>query len=86
MLRTSFSGEELTHRLLWRIVKEQAKEAQERAEGWFYPSVVARVFAYHTVEAHLNYVGSASLLKSGRMNAISSATSRIGVRWVRCAK
>jgi hypothetical protein len=57
MLKTDFNGEQLMHRLLWRIVKEQAKEAQERAEGWLYPSIVARVFAYHTVEAHLNYVG-----------------------------
>jgi hypothetical protein len=57
MLTTEFDGEEITHRLLWGIVKEQVKAALERTEGWFNPSVVARVFAYHTVEAHLNYVG-----------------------------
>jgi hypothetical protein len=57
MLRTEFDGEEITHRRLWDIAKGQVKEAQERKEGWFNPSVVARVFAYHAVEVHLNYVG-----------------------------
>lgn len=57
MLKTTFEGEELTHRLLWEIVEVHSKEALARQEGWFYPSVVARVFAYHTVEAYLNYVG-----------------------------
>lgn len=57
MLKTVFDGEEIIHRLLWRIVKEQAEEAEKRQEGWFNPGVVARVFAYHTVEAYLNYVG-----------------------------
>jgi hypothetical protein len=57
MLTTVFDGEEIIHRLLWRIAEQQVREAQERQEGWLYPSMVARVFAYHTVEAHLNYVG-----------------------------
>ncbi len=57
MLKTVFNGEEIIHRLLWAIVKEQAEEVEQRQEGWFNPSVVARVFAYHTVEAYLNYVG-----------------------------
>jgi hypothetical protein len=57
MLKTEFDGEEIIHRMLWRIVTSQAKEAVERPEGWFYPSVVTQVFAYHTVEAHLNWVG-----------------------------
>lgn len=57
MLRTEFEGEEFTHRLLWRIVKEQAEEAEVRTEGWFSPGLVAHVFGYHTVEAYLNYVG-----------------------------
>lgn len=57
MLRTTFDGEEISHRVLWGVVKEQVKEGLERKQGWFNPSVVARVFAYHTVEAYLNYVG-----------------------------
>jgi hypothetical protein len=57
ILKTEFDGEAITHRRLWKIVTEQAKQAVERAEGWFNPSVVAQVFAYHTVEAHLNSVG-----------------------------
>jgi hypothetical protein len=57
MLKTTFDGEEIVHRLLWTIVKEQAEETEKRAEGWFYPGIVARVFAYHTIEAYLNYVG-----------------------------
>jgi hypothetical protein len=57
MLKTVFDGEEIIHRMLWEVVKEQVEVAQARQEGWFSPSMVARVFAYHTVEAHLNYVG-----------------------------
>lgn len=57
MLKTEFAGEEIIHRILWRIVREQVKEAQDRREGWFYPSLIAQVFAFHTVEAYLNYVG-----------------------------
>src|SRR5579872_1595803 len=57
MLKTILNGEEVIHRTLWRIVIEQAEEAEKRCEGWSYPAVVARVFAYHTVEAYLNYVG-----------------------------
>jgi hypothetical protein len=57
MLKTKFDGEEITHRVLWGIAKEQAGEALQRQEGWLNPSIVAQVFAYHTVEAHLNYVG-----------------------------
>jgi hypothetical protein len=62
MLQTTFNGEELTHRVLWRVVLEQAEETdkrlkQERNEKWIYPSIVSRVFAYNTVEAYLNYVG-----------------------------
>lgn len=57
MLRTVYDGEEIIHVLLWRVVNEQNKETQERKEGWLYPSMVTRVFAYHTVEAYLNYVG-----------------------------
>ncbi len=70
-LRTEFAGEEITHRLLWQIAKEQVEEGLERETGWFNPSVVARVFAYHTVEAHLNYVGERIAPEIWEMNATS---------------
>lgn len=57
MLKTVFEGEQTTHLMLWGVAKEQASEALKRTEGYFSPSVIARVFAYHTVEAYLNYVG-----------------------------
>ena len=57
MLETHCKGEAITHRVLWRITQEQVELAQGKEAGWIYPSVVAQVFAYHTVEAYLNYVG-----------------------------
>ena len=57
MLKTTYEGEELIHRRLWAIVKEEAKLASEREREWFNPSLVAMVFASHTVEAYLNFVG-----------------------------
>jgi hypothetical protein len=56
-LTTSYEGEELLHRLLWQIVEEESKRSAETERGWFNPAVVAMVFAFHTVEAYLNYVG-----------------------------
>ena len=50
--KTVFDGEEIIHRLLWSVVKEQVKQALERKEEWLNPSIVARVFAYNTVEAY----------------------------------
>ncbi len=57
MLKTTFEGEELIHRHLWDIVEGEAKLASEREREWFSPSLVAMVFASHTVEAYLNFVG-----------------------------
>lgn len=56
-LKTSYEGRELLHRHLWEIVEEQAGIAAEREREWFRPTLVAMVFAFHTVEAYLNYVG-----------------------------
>lgn len=39
------------------IVEEQAKIAQERERDWSRNTLVALVFAFHTVEAYPNYVG-----------------------------
>ncbi|MGH9400937.1 MAG: hypothetical protein ACRD2P_02385 [Terriglobia bacterium] len=57
MLKTTFKGEELPHRFMWHIVEEQAKLAGEREKEWSKPALVAMVFAFHTVEAYLNFVG-----------------------------
>jgi len=57
MLKTTYEGEEILHRLLWHIVEEESERAAMLARGWFNPSAVAMVFAFHTIEAYLNYVG-----------------------------
>jgi hypothetical protein len=57
MLKTTFEGMELIHRHLWVIVEEEARRAGESEQGWFNHSLVAMVFALHTVEAYLNFVG-----------------------------
>jgi hypothetical protein len=57
MLKITFKGESLLHRELWRVVKMQADFAEEQEEGSFYTNLVAMVFAFHTVEAYLNFVG-----------------------------
>ncbi len=60
-LKTTFQGMDLPHRLMWGIVEENAKLARERdnrrEEGWARAALVAMVFAFHAMEAHLNYVG-----------------------------
>jgi hypothetical protein len=57
MLKTTYEGKELIHRHLWEIVETEAKLANEREQGWRSPTLVAMVFAFHAVEAYLNYVG-----------------------------
>jgi len=57
MLKTTYIGEDFPHRLLWNIIEEQAKLANEREQDWSMPALVAMVFASHTVEAYLNFVG-----------------------------
>ncbi len=57
MSRTTYKGEEILHRLLWRIVEEESQRSAQSEQGWFNPALVAMVFAFHTIEAYLNYVG-----------------------------
>ena len=57
MLETAYEGEDLPHRLMWTIVAEQAEIAKTSARDWDRPSLVAMVFAFHAMEAYLNYVG-----------------------------
>ncbi len=57
MLTTTYDGKELMHRQLWKIVEAEAALAEGRQRYWRNPAIVAMVFAFHTVEAYLNYVG-----------------------------
>lgn len=57
MLKTEIQSEEIVHPLLWNIAEDQIIDAQGGQERWLDRSIIARVFAYHTVEAYLNYVG-----------------------------
>jgi hypothetical protein len=57
MLKTSVEGESLLHRRLWRVVELQVSLSAERKVGSFYTDLVAMVFAFHTIEAYLNFVG-----------------------------
>ncbi len=57
MKKTTYKGEHILHRQLWQIVAEEAERATVLDREWFNPSLVAMVFAFHTVEAYLNYLG-----------------------------
>jgi hypothetical protein len=57
MLKTSYEGWEFTHRVLWQIVRDQAAIARDRDRDWRNPSLVAMVFAFHAVEAYVNFAG-----------------------------
>jgi hypothetical protein len=50
-------GIQYTHRLLWQVVEDQAEIARTRERDWFGPSLVAMVFAFHTIEAYTNFAG-----------------------------
>lgn len=58
MLKTAFEGETFPHRLMWKIAEDQAKLASERERDWSEPALVAMTFAFHTVEAYMNFLGS----------------------------
>ncbi len=54
---TTYEGIWYTHRLLWQIVEEQAALARERDREWVNPSLVAVTFAFHALEAYVNFAG-----------------------------
>lgn len=56
-LTTRYEGIWYTHRLLWQIVEEQAALARARDREWVNLSLVAVVFAFHTLEAYVNFAG-----------------------------
>ena len=78
-ITTEYEGIEYTHRVLWKIVEDQARIAAERGDrgGWFGPSLVAMVFAFHTVEAYANFVGEQLAPEVWRTNATTFARNRI---------
>jgi hypothetical protein len=57
MLETTYDGLSLLHRVLWKVVEKQAKISVEQKQGSFYTNLVSTVFAFHTIEAYLNYIG-----------------------------
>lgn len=56
-VRTAFEGETFNHRILWFIVSRQLKHANENAAGAMHDHLVAMVFAFHALEAYLNFIG-----------------------------
>jgi hypothetical protein len=56
-LVTTYEGKELAHRECWEVVLEHQALANSRDRGWYRPSLVAMMFAFHAVEAYLNFVG-----------------------------
>jgi hypothetical protein len=57
MLRTTIEGERFLHKELWRVVERQFEHAAAHPTGSLYDYLVAMVFAFHTLEAYLNFVG-----------------------------
>ena len=54
---TTIVGERFTHKELWRIVVRQLEHGRTIRQGAFYDDLVAMVFAFHALEAYLNYIG-----------------------------
>jgi hypothetical protein len=55
---TETKGEIFFHRHIWKVVERQLEQAQRNPLGAEYDCLVAMVFAFHTLEGYLNYVGS----------------------------
>lgn len=55
---TRYSGISYTHRLLWQIAAEQADLARQRERGRVNCSLVAVTFAFHALEAYVNFAGT----------------------------
>ena len=54
MLQTTSDGERFVHRELWQVVVGQLDQAKDKS-GSFYNHLVAMVFAFHTLEAYVNF-------------------------------
>jgi hypothetical protein len=58
MPSTQISGVRFLHRVLWLVVDQNIAEARAGNGGSFSKELVAMVFAFHTLESYLNYVGT----------------------------
>ncbi len=52
-----FEGEEYLHKETWRVVKRQFDRPEDSKKGAMYDDLVAMVFASHTLEGYLNFIG-----------------------------
>ena len=50
-------GEEYLHKETWRVVKRQFERPDNSSKGAMYDDLVAMVFASHTLEGYLNFIG-----------------------------
>lgn len=55
-LETSES-EEYLHKYAWAVVKRQIQLAENESRGALYDDLVAMVFAFHSLEGYVNFVG-----------------------------
>jgi hypothetical protein len=56
MLQTTSEGEGYVHRWLWQVVLRQLDHAEENDAAPLLNRVVAMVFAFHTLEAYVNFI------------------------------
>lgn len=56
-IMTFVEGENFNHRLLWFIVKRQLEHGVSKPAGANHDDLVAMVFALHSMEAYLNFIG-----------------------------
>lgn len=56
-LQTEIAGEHFMHRQLWRVVRRQIDHATANPIGAFHDHIVTMTFAFHTLEAYLNFLG-----------------------------
>jgi hypothetical protein len=56
-LITTYEGISYTHRLLWEIAEQQAEIVRNREREWVHFSLVAVTFAFHALEAYVNFAG-----------------------------
>jgi hypothetical protein len=50
-------GEEYLHKETWRVVKRQFDRPEDSRKGAMYDDLVAMVFASHSLEGYLNFIG-----------------------------
>ena len=56
-----FEGEEYLHKETWQVVKRQFDRPNDSRMGAMYDDLVAMIFASHTLEGYLNFIGDTIL-------------------------